>query len=210
MPTAFLFDLDGVIIDSEPQYTSFWTAVGHRDFPEDPQFAHKIKGSTLTQILSRYYPEGSEARERVVEDLNRFEEQMSYSLISGALDFIGALRAEGWRTAVVTSSNHQKMENLQRHHPDLYGHFDRVFTAEDAPRSKPFPDCYENAARALGFQPQDCYVVEDSINGVKAGQASGAHTIGITTSHPAEILRPYCESIVDNYNDLKERIFTKA
>lgn len=53
MQTAALFDLDGVIVDTEGQYTEFWKRVGNQDFPNVPDFAFRIKGHTLTQILMR-------------------------------------------------------------------------------------------------------------------------------------------------------------
>lgn len=208
--SAFLFDLDGVIIDSETQYTEFWTLVGQRDFPDNPDFAVHIKGSTLVQIFDRYYAHDEARRKRVGDELNAFEGQMSYPLIPGALAFVDALMQEGWQTAVVTSSNHEKMAHLCRSHPHLYEHFTRVFTAEDAARSKPFPDCYVGAARHLGFFPAECYVVEDSLNGVKAAQASGAHVIGITTSLPEATLTPYCERVVNNYDELFESFHLRA
>lgn len=203
MQTAFLFDLDGVIIDSETQYSEFWKRVGERDFPHLPTFSSDIKGCTLTQIIDRYYA-GDEARtRRVVRELDEFESRMTYPLTAGALEFVDDLRAKGWKTAVVTSSNAKKMACLHRVHPTLGTHFDRVFTSEDAQRSKPAPDCYVNAARCLGFAPEACYVVEDSLNGVRAGHDSGAHTIGITTTNPADALRPYCEHVVDGYEELR-------
>ena len=57
MQTAALFDLDGVIVDTEGQYTEFWKRVGNQDFPNVPDFAFRIKGHTLTQILNAHYPD---------------------------------------------------------------------------------------------------------------------------------------------------------
>ena len=61
MKHAALFDLDGVLVDTEGQYTQWWQEVGRHDFPDRPTFAHDIKGQTLTQICHKYYADDAEA-----------------------------------------------------------------------------------------------------------------------------------------------------
>ena len=192
MQTAALFDLDGVLVDTESQYTRFWASIAQRDFPHDPDFAVRIKGHTLTQIYAAYYPERPERQAEIAAELLQFEQHMSYPLIEGALNFVAQLRAQGIPTAIVTSSNHDKMECLLKDHPGFPQRFDRIFTAEDALRSKPAPDCYLAAARHFGLEASSCFVFEDSLNGLRAAQASQATVIGLTTSHPAAIISPYC------------------
>ena len=192
MQTAALFDLDGVLVDTESQYTQFWATIAQRDFPNDPDFAIRIKGHTLTQIYAAYYPERPERQAEIAAELVHFEQRMSYPLIEGALNFVAQLRAQGIPTAIVTSSNHDKMQCLLQAHPDFPQLFDRIFTAEDALRSKPAPDCYLNAARHFGLEASSCFVFEDSLNGLRAAQASQATVIGLTTSHPAAVIAPYC------------------
>ena len=204
MKKAALFDLDGVIIDTEGQYSTFWTRIGLQDFPDNPTFAHDIKGCTLVQIFEKYYSANDDAQARVRAELDEFERNMEYPYIEGALDFVDALRRKGFKTAVVTSSNQAKMQALYRHCPTLAEHFDRIFTSEDTPRSKPAPDCYVGAARHFGAEPEECYVFEDSVNGVRAGQASGAYVVGITTTNAREVLQPYCDKVVDGYMELAE------
>ena len=202
MKKAALFDLDGVIIDTEGQYSTFWTRIGLQDFPDNPTFAQDIKGCTLVQIYEKYYPNDDEVRARVQSELDAFEKEMQYPYIKGALEFVDALRRKGYKTAVVTSSNLAKMQALYSHCPTLADHFDCVFTSEDTPRSKPCPDCYVRAAHYLGTAPEECYVFEDSVNGVRAGQASGAYVVGITTTNAREVLLPYCNKVVDSFTEL--------
>ena len=92
--TAVLFDLDGVIINTEEQYTEFWTVIGKTYLPENPDFPSQIKGHTLTQILSAYFADEAIARQ-VVEQLNDFETRMSYPYVEGAIDFVSELRKAG-------------------------------------------------------------------------------------------------------------------
>ena len=199
-----LFDLDGVIIDTEPQYSEFWKRIGERDFPEDKDFAHRIKGSTLVQIFDAYYAGDEAAQARITEEVNRFENHMDYPLVHGAIRFVDLLRSKGIVTAVVTSSNQAKMQHVYALYADFAAHFDRIFTAEDATRSKPAPDCYLNAASFFGASPKDCCVFEDSLNGVKAGKASGAYVVGLTTTNARESLAPYCNLVADDYSALSQ------
>ena len=140
-PIAALFDLDGVIVDTESQYTLFWRRQGEAYRPDMPHFEQRIKGMTLTQILE-FFADQPGIPERIQEELNLFETRMDYTYIPGATDFIRALRTQDIRTAVVTSSNTKKMENVYRAHPEFTSLFDRIFTAEDFQHSKPDPDCY--------------------------------------------------------------------
>ncbi len=190
MQTAALFDLDGVVVDTEGQYTRFWTEVGKRDFPHIPDFAKRIKGHTLVQIYKEYYDGQLEQQRKVSEELVRFERQMDYPLIPGALEFVQALYRHGFKTAIVTSSNQDKMACLFAAHPHFASLFDHIFTAEDAQRSKPAPDCYIHAAQHFGFEAQDCLVFEDSPSGLRAGHDSGATVVALTTSLTPEAVRP--------------------
>ena len=197
MRKAALFDLDGVIVDTEPCYTVFWQKIGAEYFPEDPDFAYKIKGHTLTYILDRYFSKDSQ--ERIQQLLEEHQQTMSYPLIAGVLPFVDALRSRGVGVAVVTSSDQAKMQGLYRQHPDFVSHFDRIFTAEDALRSKPAPDCYIAAARYFGLEAAETVVFEDSFNGLEAGRKSGALVVGLTTSNTAAELRDRCDLTVADF-----------
>lgn len=198
MATAALFDLDGVIIDTEPQYTTFWQGIGHRYFPHDPQFAQGVKGQTLVTILDKYFPSPADA-DNIRAALNDFEATMAYPLVPGALAFVDALRLAGIPTAVVTSSDHAKMSSLYHQHPSLSAHFTAVLTAEDTPRSKPAPDCYLIAARRLGADIARSAVFEDSFNGLTAARASGARVVALATSNPADAVRPYADTVIPHF-----------
>ncbi len=204
---AALFDLDGVIVDTEPQYTTLWERIGQRDFPHIPTFAQDVKGSTLVQIFDKYYPGNKEAQQRVTQELDEYEANMDYPYVPGALPFVDALRMAGIKTAVVTSSNAQKMESLYRVHPDFRSHFDRIFTSEHTKRSKPFPDCYIGAAAKFGLVGRNCVVFEDSFNGLRAGKASGAYVVGLTTSNSEEAIRELCDESIPNFLDVTPEAF---
>lgn len=209
MQTAALFDLDGVIIDTEGQYTEFWKGVGERFFQHLPDFSQRIKGHTLKQIINEFFANDIERQHYVVEQLNAFESNMEYPYIKGAVEFVKALHNEHIATAIVTSSNKAKMQCLYQHHPELPDLFDHIFTAENARRSKPAPDCYIDAAKAMGYDATDCFVFEDSISGLQAGHDSGAIVIGLTTTNAAERIAPLCQHVMHDFTHIDVALLYK-
>lgn len=194
-----LFDLDGVILDTEGSYTAFWDDYGSRHFSEK-DFGLKIKGQTLVKILGDYFPEENE-RKAITEAINDFERNMSYPFVPGVENYIKSLKSNGIRTAVVTSSNLLKMENVYRCHPGFREMFDIILTSEDFSESKPSPYCYLKAMRLFGAGPEDCVVFEDSLAGLQAARASGAFVTALTTTNPEEVVRNYADLVIRDFND---------
>ena len=194
-----LFDLDGVILDTEGSYTAFWDDYGSRHFSEK-DFGLKIKGQTLVKILGDYFPEENE-RKAITEAINDFERNMSYPFLPGVENYIKSLKSNGIRTAVVTSSNILKMENVYRCHPGFREMFDMILTSEDFSESKPSPYCYLKAMRLFGAGPEDCVVFEDSLAGLQAARASGAFVTALTTTNPEEVVRNYADLVIRDFND---------
>lgn len=194
-----LFDLDGVILDTEGSYTAFWDDYGSRHFSEK-DFGLKIKGQTLVKILGDYFPEENE-RKAITDAINDFERNMSYPFVPGVENYIKSLKSNGIRTAVVTSSNLLKMENVYRCHPGFREMFDIILTSEDFSESKPSPYCYLKAMRLFGAGPEDCVVFEDSLAGLQSARASGAFVTALTTTNPEEVVRNYADLVIRDFND---------
>lgn len=200
---AALFDLDGVVFDTEPQYTVFWGEQCRKYHPEHPGLEHEIKGQTLTQIYDRWFA-GDLLKEQplITERLNAFEQQMTYDFIEGFERLIADLHSHQVRTAVVTSSNQPKMESVYRHQPRFRQLFDAILTSEDFAYSKPDPDCYLKAAQRLGVQIDECVVFEDSINGLKSGKAAGMKVVGLTTTNPEDRIRDLSDIQISDYREM--------
>ena len=200
MPRSIaLFDLDGVILDTEGSYTAFWDDYGSRHFSEK-DFGLKIKGQTLVKILADYFPDENE-RKSITDAINDFERKMSYPFVPGVENYIKSLKSNGIRTAVVTSSNLLKMENVYRCHPGFREMFDMILTSEDFSESKPSPYCYLKAMRLFGAGPEDCVVFEDSLAGLQSARASGAFVTALTTTNPEEVVRNYADLVIRDFND---------
>lgn len=198
---AALFDLDGTLIDTEGQYTVIWGEIARRFRPDIPQLEYKIKGTTLVQIFDRYFPDPEMQREVTVM-LDKGEVGMNYEFYPGALDFIADLKRNGVKCAIVTSSNHKKMESVEKAIPNFYELFDRVLTAEDFSASKPAPDCYLKGASVFGCNIDECVVFEDAFTGLQAGMSSGIFTIGLTTCNKREAIQDKCDYVLDTFEGL--------
>jgi HAD superfamily hydrolase (TIGR01509 family) len=196
-----LFDLDGVLIDTEGTYTQFWEAVD-RHFPTGVEgFAQVIKGSNLHNILHTYFPT-EEMRAQVTEMLDNFQRDMQYNYFPGAIELLKELKSNGIACCIVTSSDKRKMESLYGQHPDFPSHFDAIVTGNMVSEPKPSPECFLLGAKELGIDIKDCVVIEDSINGLKAGMASGAHVIGLYTTCSCEAIAPHCHMVAPTIGNL--------
>lgn len=185
---AALFDLDGVLIDSETLYTKFWENVGKVHHLPSPTFAYDIKGTTLDDILSTYFPE-PDVRSDVDRLLHEFENEIVYPIFPGALEFVDGLRTMGIKTVVVTSSDQKKMDFLFGQHPGFPSHFDAIVTSADVTHSKPDPEPYLTGASKVDVAPNECVVFEDSFQGLQSGNSAGCKVVGIATTNPAEKLQ---------------------
>lgn len=196
--TAVLFDFDGVIMDTESQYSIFWHRQGGK-YLGMTDLESRIKGQTLTYIFHTFFDGLPEVQRTITAELDRFEQEMNYEYLPGLLDFVNDLRCHDIRTAVVTSSNEAKMAAVYRSHPEIRTLFDRILTAEMFTASKPAPDCFLLGMKLFGTTPDTTYVFEDSFNGLRAGRASGAVVIGLATTNSREAIRPLCDCVLDDF-----------
>ena len=194
---ALCFDLDGIIIDSEPlheraiQLTS--QHLGGRELT--PAEILSIKGTIEELELVIAYRNGIFA--------GLFDE---IGLIPGAREFIETARARGLRLALTTSA----LASNQRRAFAKFGlapFFEVVVTGEDITRGKPDPEPYLLTAARLGVDPAESLVIEDSLNGVRSGKAAGCRVAALTTSFPAKNLRDVgADDVLDTYPELTRRL----
>lgn len=192
-----LFDLDGVLIDSEGLYTEFWEQVDKIYPTHVENFAYVIKGNALFKILNTYFSQ--EVHQDIIKRVHDFENNIVYPIYDGVIDFLSQLKENNIPAAIVTSSDNVKMESLYKQHPGFREYFSAIITGSDVTKSKPDPQGYLLAAKAIGRNASDCYVFEDSMQGLEAGMASGATVIGLTTSNSSERLKGKAHELIDNF-----------
>ena len=196
-----LFDFDGVLMDTETQYSRFWDETG-RKYLNIEGFGSVIKGQTLKQIFGKHFAAFSERELRTIEDsLNEYESQMSYEFIPGAREFLLELKNAGVPTAIVTSSNDMKMSQVYRVHPQLHTMVDAILTSEHFSKSKPDPECFVKGIETLGGSTGATVVFEDSIHGITAGCGAGAYVVGLATTNKREVIEPLCDMVIDDFSD---------
>lgn len=196
-----LFDFDGVIMDTESQYTVFWNKMG-REYLQIENFGPGIKGQTMTQIYERYFKDKQEEQKVISGLLYQYEREMTYHYIPGVVDFIEDLKRQGVRVAIVTSSDERKMETIYAFHPELRELTERVLTGEMFTRSKPAPDCFLLGMRLLAGTPECTYVFEDSFHGLQAGMDSGATVVGLATTNSRDSIADKAHFVIDNFSGM--------
>ena len=196
-----LFDLDGVVLDTENQYSIFWGNIGKKYHPEIEHFEKKIKGQTLSQIYERFFKDNLALQKTITSELNIFEENMTFPYIAGAKEFIISLRKESIATAVVTSSNERKMNNVYRSKPEFKSLFDRILTADMFKASKPAPDCFLLGAEVFMTEPRNCVVFEDSLHGLEAGRRAEMKVVGLSTTNSKETIKDLADMVIPDFRN---------
>lgn len=182
MPDAYLFDLDGTLIDSEPSHK-------HAEIETFKLFGIEVVESDLDPFMGTTLPAMLEGLGKVKgfsidpEEFRRVEEPLLSSYFStrikpfdDALELVASLN--GAQMALVTSSMRWYLEKAVATFHFLSS-FSVVVCQSDVKEGKPNPEAYLLAASRLGVEPSRCLVIEDSVNGVRAGIAAGAQVLGI-------------------------------
>lgn len=203
-----LFDLDGVLIDSETTYTKFWSEIG-KIYPTGVEnFAIAIKGTTLPSIL-KYFPD-ADVREDIVKRLGNFQSHMEFPLFPGAKELLEGLKYAEIPTAIVTSSDASKMQLLFSQHPWFPELLTAIIDASKVTKSKPDPQGYLLGADAIGVDPTRCYVFEDSLQGLAAGRAAGARVIGVATTYSRDRITPLADMVIDSVADITAEMLVQS
>lgn len=194
MIKGVLFDMDGVLVDSEPFICKaaimMFEEMGVSVLPEDfhpfvGMGENKYIGGVaenhgisidIEKVKARTY----EIYENIVKG--------NLSPLPGAHEFISICRKRGFRIALATSADRVKMEVNLKEIGLPPSAFHSIVTGLDVINKKPFPDIYLKAAEKIGLNPQECLVVEDAVSGIKAGKAAGCRCLAVTSSFGASVL----------------------
>lgn len=193
MTFAIMFDMDGVLIDSNPPHKialrQFCEKYGH--FLTEEQLRTKIYGRTNRDWITGLFGNISEAQlQQYAEEkeaLFRKIYEPDIQALEGAVEFIKYLHEKGIPKAIATSAPRINVDFVLKH-TGLGAYFDTILDESFVTVGKPNPEIYLKTAQALGFAPEKCVVFEDSLAGVEAGKSAGAKVVGITTTHTAEEL----------------------
>lgn len=209
---AILFDMDGVLVDSEPVIEAAAIA-GLAEFgvnakPEDfIPFIGAGEDKYVGGVAEKHgVPYRKEMKNRVYQIYVDIV-QSKLCTYEGVNELLIMLKDKGWHMSLASSADRVKIDANIKAAGLPRDCFSAIISGEDVVEKKPSPEIYLKAAAMLGIHPSDCVVVEDAINGIKAARAAGMRCIGITTSFTAEELKKegadfVCSRIRDIYDIL--------
>jgi len=206
MIRGILFDMDGVLSDSEPfickAVIMMFAEIGLNVSPEDFRpFVGTGENRYIGGVAEKYNlkVEIEKVKARTYEIYLEIIRGKLKSL-PGALDFVTSCHNRGFRLAIATSADKIKMEaNLREIGIPLMS-FDASVTGSDVTNKKPAPDIYLKAAELLDLRPVECLVVEDAVSGIKAAKAAGCRCLAVSTSFDRDQLSDadwICQSLDD-------------
>mgnify|MGYP001103328570 CR=1 FL=1 len=177
-----IFDMDGLLLDTERLYQESWIEMAKRfGQTPDPAFPTAVSGSSgegMRQIIRRYYPavDPYAFQAGCIARVDGILDEQGPPVKPGARELLKYFRRQGVKTAVASSSGRERiLSNLRMTELDRF--FDAVVSGQQVERGKPEPDIFILAAKEIGCAPEDCYVFEDSVNGVRAGMTAGCATV---------------------------------
>jgi beta-phosphoglucomutase len=207
---AYLFDMDGVIVDNTPYHVKSWQVYA-RKFGRELGVDEIKRRLGYTNEGYMKYILGRDPTPAEVADAIRQKEAIYRDLFRphlalppGFADLLDAADKAGIVCAVATSAPPENvafvLDGL-----GIRSRFRCVVDDSQFKRGKPAPDCYLMAAQRLGVPPAECTVFEDAIAGIQAGKAAGMKVIAIASSYPAEILAPYHpDRIIGSFTELAQ------
>lgn len=194
MIRGVLFDMDGVLVDSERFIAKaaimMFNELGINAKAEDFQpFIGTGENRYLGGVAEKYKiaVDLPKIKARTYEIFGEIARNKLFAL-PGASEFISRCIKKELKLALATSADKIKMEiNLTEIglSPEI---FNSIITGEDVLNKKPFPDIYIKAAESIGLKPEECLVIEDAVSGIRAGKAAGCKCLALTTSFSSEAL----------------------
>lgn len=207
---AVIFDLDGLLIDSEPVWNeAYFKFISQKGLPDEPAVSSQFRGMGIREIVRVWQKEYGLQGD--VDQLAGEYRDVMYGillepgklvLMDGALDLLKKLKGK-YSLGIATSGHRDHMARKILGILNIEDYFDQVISGDDVTNGKPAPDVYEASAQKLNQRPVNCLAIEDSVNGVLAGKAAGMRVIGVNTDE--DLRRLLSEAGADEvYSSLTE------
>lgn len=187
-----IFDLDGVLLDTEKLYARFWQeaaiALGYPMTRQQALGMRSLSSAAGQAKLESYFGPGVDRevmRQKRIALMDAYIEENGVECMSGVLETVQQLKGRGLKIAIATSS---PMERVERYlgSKNLLSYFDAVCSGHDVPLGKPAPDIYLRAAACIGLAPERCLAVEDSPAGIQSAFDAGCLPVFIPDQDEAD------------------------
>jgi len=185
MIKGIIFDLDGLLIDSEPYWREGDYLLAKKyGFPLTDEFRKQLMGRGIKEC-SEIFIKSFNLKESVdvlTKDRLDFLYQTLFEKLTSmpySLEIIQKLKKQGYVLALATAGHAAETAKKILDQLSILGYFSQVVSGLEVKRSKPAPDIFLEAAKRMGLMPNECIVLEDAINGVMAGKAAGMKVIGV-------------------------------
>lgn len=210
---AVIFDMDGTLFDTETISMKAWKRVGEKlHLPTSDTFILSLIGRTRKDqqvIFDTYMPKGWPQEEACrLHTLYKKEEkqQNGVPLMGDVKGLLEMVKNKGYRIAMATSASAEDVE-FNLHHAGIAPYFEIIVSEEMISQGKPAPDVYLKTAEKLGVEPQNCLVVEDSLNGVRSAYLANTTVVMIPDKvQPTKEIEPMCDYILNSLDELKKMI----
>ena len=206
MIRGVLFDMDGVLVNSEPFILKaaimMFSELGITVLPEDFQpFVGMGENRYIGGVAEEYRinVDIDQVKARTYEIYQKIV-RGKLSPLPGAHEFIAKCRKKGFKLALATSADRIKMEANLKEIGLSTDSFHTTITGLDVEKKKPFPDIYLKAAGNMGLKTYECLVIEDAVSGIEAGKAAGCRCLAVTSSFDAKALSKadwICDSLLN-------------
>ncbi|HBQ58057.1 MAG TPA: HAD family phosphatase [Balneolaceae bacterium] len=205
--SAVIFDMDGVIVHSNPVHKVILQKFCHQKGQEltEQDLLEKVYGRTNQDWIPNVF--GDDISQETIEAYADEKEEMfrnvfnpSEHVVPGFIEFLDLLDEAGIKKVVATSAPAENANYILAE-LGITDHFEAVLNSSHVTKSKPDPEPYLKAAKAVGVDPEKCIVFEDSISGVRSGQDAGATVVGVATTHTHEEMNT-CALVIDDFEGL--------
>ena len=206
MHRAVIFDMDGVLVDSEPLHyeseKNVLSSIGLA-FPRDihKKFIGYSNEYKFWRDLLNELGVSSNIEDLMNKKMDYFRNNLyKISLIKPAYNLLKKLSTKGIQLALASSSSRELINEVLNKF-DLFKYFSEIVSGDDVEHGKPAPDIFLKAADKLGMPPCDCIVIEDSLNGILAGHAAGMIVIAVPNEYTKTFDFSQANYLLDSLND---------
>ncbi len=208
---AVIFDMDGVIFDSERITRIMWDKAGKEfNISDAVQTCNEVTGASYTDaiqyIQKKYGPTfpAAEFRDRCSKLFHEYADNEGLPFMPYAQETLNYIKSKGYHVALASSTRHNTVEKELKQ-AGIYDIFETITCGDQVAHSKPDPEIYLTAAKSIGVNPDECVAIEDSPNGIRSAYSAGMRCIMVVDQiQPTEEIKQKLYKLCDNLQEVQQ------